>query len=435
MKRQINQALIEWKSSNQRKPLIIDGARQVGKTHAVIKFAEDNYKNFHHFNFESQPKLANCFESSLDPYDIIAKLQVFIEKKIEAVETLIFFDEVQLCPKVLTSLKYFCEQAPEYQVISAGSSLGITLSGGTAFPVGKVNFLKMYPLSFIEFLQATGKQELSEYLSQISLKANDQTFHEELNELFLNYIYLGGMPEVVANFTKNRDFSAARSIQKEILQAYQQDFSKYLPPSETLKVRRIWNSIPNQLARENKKFIFSAITKSARAREYEVALQWLVDSSLVLRSTLVTQGAAPLVSSQDPDVFKVFLHDVGLLGALVDLPQQTLLNGEEMLSSFQGALFENIVAQELVCSLQKELHYWASNGQAEIDFITELDGRVIPIEVKSGNNLRSKSVMAFIKKYEPEVAVRISRSELSHNQKILELPVYMVSQLKRTIQS
>lgn len=431
VKRHIIQLLTNWKLSPARKPLLLQGARQVGKTHAVLEFAKQNYENIHHFNFESKPELSACFERSLSPSEVIPKLEIFTGKKFETNSTLIFFDEVQLCPKVLTSLKYFYEEAPEYHVVSAGSSLGIALSGGTAFPVGKVNFLKMYPLSFEEFLEALGKRQLTEYISNISFGTANSSAHSELNELFLHYMYLGGMPEVVANFAQKRDFLQAREIQKEILNAYEQDFSKYVPPNETLKIKRIWSSIPTQLAKENKKFIFRAVAKSARAREYEVALQWLVDSSLVLRSTLAAQGISPLAASVDSESFKIFLHDVGLLCALVNLPQHLLLQEEQMLTAFQGAVFENVVAQELTFYLQENLHYWASQSQAEVDFVTEVDGSVIPLEVKSGLNVRSKSLLAFIKKYDPGIGIRISRSEITKNGKVLELPLYMLGQVKR----
>lgn len=438
MKRELIQDLISWKNSPTRKPLILNGARQVGKTHLLLEFGRNHFQEVHHFNFESSPVLLECFRGALTPENVLAKLEIVEERKIDAESSLVIFDEIQRCPEALTSLKYFCEDAPEFHIACAGSSLGITLAGGTSFPVGKVNFLNLYPLSFSEYLSALGKENLLVHLRSIDLAARDLAdstvaFHAALLEHFFEYIYLGGMPEVVASYAASRDFARAREIQREILRSYDQDFSKYLIPAETLKTRRIWESIPAQLARENKKFIFSAIAKSARAREYEIALQALADAGLILRANLASQGVSPLAAVSAPDSFKVYLLDSGLLGAMVDMSPQVLLKAGEILGQFKGALFEDIVAQSLTAQFSKPLYYWSSGSQAEVDFLLEREGKVFPIEVKSGESLRSKSLHSYVKRYAPDIAFRVSSRPLAQNGKIVELPVYLVGELGRMI--
>lgn len=423
MKRALESSLLLWKNTQTKKPLILEGARQVGKTYLVNSFAAQHYKNVFHFNFEEAPNLRNCFTNSLSPADIIQRLEIFANKQISAKTDLIFFDEIQLCSEALTSLKYFYEKNPEYNIVGAGSLLGVALNRKTSFPVGKVELLTLYPLSFIEFLNAIDKGMLAEFI-QKGLKG-DNTFHEELLYLFKLYTFIGGMPEVIINYIKNKDLAIVRKIQNQILLTYDRDFSKYATPSETLKIRQIWDSVPSQLAKENKKFIFTAVAKSARAREYETALRWLKDAGLINISYLVETPKIPLEVVKDINAFKVFLLDTGLLCAKTDLPATSILDPEATLfTQFQGASFENIISQELIANNIGKLYYWGISNKAEVDFLLQINDRVIPLEAKSGNNRKSRSLTSYINRYNPKQAFRVGIRGYSTSGEIVELPVY-----------
>jgi hypothetical protein len=432
MKRKILEDLLIWKQSKRRKPLILSGARQVGKTYILKIFGESNFSRVVNLNFEENPRIVSCFENSLDPSEIIKKIEILTEEKIDPASTLLIFDEIQICSSALTSLKYFCEKAPHYYIVCAGSLLGISVANSTSFPVGKVDFLRMYPLSFYEFLQAINKNLLLEYLSEITISDQiTQIFHEQLTELFRLYMFTGGMPEVVKYYEEENDFDLIVRTQQAILAAYQNDFSKYATSVEALKIRRLWDSVPKHLARENKKFIFSAVAQSARAREYETALQWLLDAGLIIKSRLSELASPPLEVTSSTDIFKIFSLDTGLLAAMTRLSRQALLSQAQMLTQFNGALLENVVAQELTVHKLSPLFYWTSSSQAEIDFLIEKDSLAFPIEVKSGLNLRSKSLQSFIKRYNPKISIRISPHNLKHTNGILELPIYMIGELTR----
>ena len=425
MKRDILGSLISWKSSARRKPLILKGARQVGKTYILKIFGQTQYSDLAYFNFDEDALLDQFFEDRLDPIKILEKLTIYRDKPIDAGKTLIVFDEVQRSDRALNSLKYFQEQAPEYHVIAAGSLLGIKLSGPQSFPVGKVSLLSLYPLSFFEFLDALGKSLLRQLLEGTKeLVPFDEPFHRELIELLRSYYFVGGMPEAVEHYAKHRELNEVRRIHKEIIDTYLLDFSKHAPVSEVMKITNIWNAIPGQLAKENKKFIFSAIRKSARARDYEVALQWLISAGLIYQSHHVATPQSPLKSHHDQEIFKVFLLDVGLLAAMCNISATTLIDGNRLFTDFKGSLIENFVAQELTYHGQDGLYYWTSSGTAEVDFLVELEREVLPLEVKAGVDKKKKSLRVYADKYHPRVICRASLLNLKRDEDVCNYPLY-----------
>jgi predicted AAA+ superfamily ATPase len=427
MKRDIYKALESWKRSDRRKPLIINGARQVGKTYALKHFGRSSYRHMAYMNFERDEKLGRYFEETLDPKQLIKTLGIHLEVEMEPGETLLIFDEIQACPKALNSLKYFCEEAGEYHVAAAGSLLGVK-TAGEGFPVGKVNFLHLYPMTFFEFLSALGQEKtrtmLEEYTSHEPLPS---PIHEKLMQFLRLYLFIGGMPEAVYEYTKNEKLHEVREIQWEILGAYERDFSKHAPPEEIMNIATVWEQVHRQLAKENKKFIFAAIRKSARGRDYEVAIQWLIDAGLIHKSFLVNAPKFPLSAYADNDIFKIFLLDVGLLGAQSHLAPQTVIDGNALFMEFKGALTENFIAQELTVSRQNGLYYWASEGTAEIDFLLESDHEIVPLEVKAGENQKKKSLLVYGQKYSPSKLVRATAMNLTHDGAIYNYPLYMIS--------
>lgn len=434
VKREILQQLRSWSKSPLRKPLILQGARQVGKTYIVKELAKEDYENLVYLNFETNLDLATLFTGNLEPQIIINKIEIALNTEIKPRKSLIFFDEIQTCGQALTSLKYFKEKAPDYHIIAAGSLLGITLTSQTSFPVGQVDFLFMHPMNFREFLNAKNLERLSEYLSSIKLGGKiENIFHQQLLDSFKEYCFVGGMPEVVKVYLQNSDLDLARETQQAILLSYQNDFSKHLDPHETLKIRKIWDSIPRQLGKENRKFIFSAVAKSARAREYETALQWLLDSGIVLRAKLVEIPEAPIEAMASTDAFKIFLLDTGLLGARMNVSKSTILKSEDLFMQYRGILAENTTAVELTANNFKNLYYWTSSSQAEIDFLIEHDSKVIPLEVKSGLNKKSKSLNSYIKKHQPKHAFRLSLDSNITKEKIIDLPIYMAGEIGRIL--
>ncbi len=427
MHRKSYQALLEWKSSADRKPLILRGARQVGKTYLLKSFGEKEYANLAYFNFEKEPKLDELFSEKLEPRALLEKLSLYAQKTITP-ETLIVFDEIQASENALSSLKYFQEEAPEYHIAAAGSLLGVKLSKARSFPVGKVNFLNLYPLSFMEFAEASGKSMLIKYLKQnLNHFKLEEVFHNELLSLFKVYLYVGGMPEVVASYLKNQDVQLVRKIQHEILNAYLHDFSKHAEDHEVIKILKVWQSIPSHLSKENKKFMFSAIAKSARAREYENALHWLSNAGLVLFCHNVTAGKIPLAGYQEEDVFKVYFLDVGLLGASVDLSSQIFAESSRWFVEMKGAIVENFVAQELVCSGYSSLYYWRSEGISEVDFLIQTPTEIVPVEVKSGKTKNNKSLREFQKKFGSSHVVCASSTNFKKDADFIQLPIYAVS--------
>lgn len=431
MLRDIYQQLEQWKKSPRRKPLVLNGARQVGKTYALKHFGKTSYEKTVYLNFEKNEKLAAFFEDSLDPHNLIKILGIHTEVKIEPGNTLLFFDEVQECPRALNSLKYFCEEANEYHLVAAGSLLGVKTKQEKGFPVGKVNFLHLYPLSFFEFLTATKHDQLRSFLEEYeSFEPIPTPLHDKLNQLLKLYFFIGGMPEAIAEYVKHEDLTVVRDVQLEILSAYERDFAKHAPPHEIMKITTVWKQLHRQLAKENKKFIFAAIRKSARGRDYEEAIQWLMDAGLIYKSYLVESPKFPLSAYADTNTFKIFLLDVGLLGAQSNLAVHTIIEGNELFTEFKGALTENFIAQELIVSKQRELYYWASAGIAELDFLLEGDHQILPLEVKAGESQKKKSLLVYGQKYSPSILYRTSLMNLKHDGNIINYPLYSISKIK-----
>jgi hypothetical protein len=421
--------LIDWKNSKHRKPLIIRGARQVGKTWLMKEFGKNNYEKVAYINFENNERMDNLFSGNLDIVRIITALQIETGIKITADNTLIIFDEVQEVPRALTSLKYFCENAPEYNIIAAGSLLGVALHPGTSFPVGKVEFLDLYPLDFLEFLRAMDHQELVELLENQDFSLIT-SFKGKYIDLLKQYYYIGGMPAVVASFIENSDYSQVRLLQKDILIAYEQDFSKHAPNETVPRIRMLWSSAPAQLAKENRKFIYGLIRQGARAREYELAMTWLIDCGLIYRINRVTKPDMPLNAYQDFNAFKLFVLDVGLLGAMSELDIKSLLEGNKLFEEFKGALTEQYILQQLIASREITPYYWsAEKSSAEIDFIFQSEMNIVPLEVKAAENLQAKSLKSFYQKYQPNYAIRTSMSDYRKEEWLTNWPLYAINVL------
>lgn len=430
MKRDIFQKLEKWKQSTRRKPLVLNGARQVGKTYSLKHFGNTSYRKMAYLNFEKDEKLYQYFEGTLDPKELIKILSIHTETEIEPHHTLLVLDEIQECPKALNSLKYFCEEANEYHVVAAGSLLGVKTAGEKGFPVGKVNFLHMYPLTFFEFLSALDQEKTRIFLEEYNTFDPIPTpLHDKLIHLLKVYFFIGGMPEAVAEYAKTEKLSVIREIHLEILDAYEKDFAKHAPLGEVMKITTVWQQIHRQLARENKKFIFAAIRKSARGRDYEEAIQWLSDAGLIHKSYLAGSPKFPLSAYADNNAFKIFLADVGLLGAQSNLSPQTIIEGDLLFSEFKGALTENYVAQEVIATKHKGLYYWASEGIAEIDFLIEEDHGIIPLEVKAGESQKKKSLLVYNKKYSPSKLLRATTMNLKHDGDIYNYPLYFISKI------
>lgn len=423
--------LLKWKQSKRRKPLIIEGARQVGKTWLMKEFGRQAYADTVYINFDSNSRMAELFASDMDTERLIMGLELYIGRKIDPENSLLIFDEVQEVPRALTSLKYFYENAPEYHIVCAGSLLGIALHQGTSFPVGKVDFLKLYPLSFKEFLMATGKERFAELLDK-----RDFPMITSFKQLYIDalkqYYFIGGMPEAVQSFVENKDFNEVREIQKRILAAYEQDFSKHAPVEIVPRLRMLWNSIPSQLAKENKKFIYGLIREGARAKDYETAIMWLSDCGLVHKVSRVNAAGIPLRAYEDLKAFKLFVVDVGLLGCMTGLRQRTLLEGNDLFVEFKGALTEQYVCQQLKTMEDLDVYYYTNDrGSCEVDFIIDTGEQVVPVEVKAEVNLRAKSLKTYYEKFSPQISVRTSMADYKREEWLVNLPLYAISQIKQ----
>lgn len=428
MKRDIYKKLIEWKNSDRRKPLILKGARQVGKTFILKEFGRRKYSNMAYFNFEEDPGLNDFFKGRIQPEKIIEKLSIYLETRIFPEKTLIIFDEIQNSPETLNSLKYFNERANEYNIASAGSLLGIQIGQSAPFPVGKVNFMNLYPFSFGEYLSGMGKSQLRNFLeSKTTFDLIETSFHEELINNLKMYYFIGGMPEAILQYREDGDLNKVRTIQEEILTAYTIDFSKYSTKSDAIKIKSTWNAIPTRLAKENKKFKFSEISKNARARDYNVAIQWLVDTGLVCKSFNIKTPKLPLSGYREDNIFKLFLLDVGLLGALLNVSQRTIVEGNRLFSEYNGAFVENYVAQELTANNHKELYYWTKNNSAEVDFIIPYNEEIFPLEVKAGVSKKKKSLKIYGKKYNSPILSRSTLMNFKKDGNICNYPLYAVS--------
>lgn len=418
--------LKKWKLRSNRKPLIIRGARQVGKTWLMREFGTNEYTHTIYINFDNNQRMRNLFEGSLEVERLITGLELYAGHKIDPANTLLIFDEVQEVPQALACLKYFNEDAPQYQIVCAGSLLGVALHQGTSFPVGKVEFLDLYPLSYFEFLRAMGKGQYVELLQSGDF-AMASAFKQDYVDLLKHYYYVGGMPEAVQDFVDNRDFNQVQEIQQRILAAYEQDFSKHAPNEAVPRIRMLWNSIPAQLTKENKKFIYGLIKEGARAKEYELAMLWLTDCGLVHKIHRVTTPSLPLKAYEDLKAFKLFLVDVGLLSCMVGLRQDTLLDGSALFKEFKGALTEQYVLQQLKTLKGLNIYYWtAERGMAEVDFVIDNGRQIIPIEVKAEVNLQAKSLKSYRDKFQPELSLRTSMADYKRDDWLLNLPLWAI---------
>ncbi len=431
MQRDFIQNLIEWKDSKRRKPLILTGVRQCGKTYLLKEFGSEYFDNFCYINFESAGKYSAIFEYDYDVKRILREIELAENVKITAGKTLLIFDEIQECPKAITSLKYFCENLQELHLVCAGSLLEVAIKKeNISFPVGKVNRMQLYPMSFKEYLQAVGEGKYIELF-------NDWNINREIPELYTvplerhlkNYYIVGGMPEAVKEFAESGDYAEVAKIQDEILSDYSDDFSKHAPISEIEKIRMIWDSIPKQLAKENNKFVFSHVKEGKRAHELEAALQWLKNSGLVHLVELVQNAELPLSSNADSTYFKVYMADSGLLCRRLGLSYKNILEENTALSTFKGAITENYVLQELIVQ-NKVPYFWRSGNTAELDFLFEEDGNVIPVEVKAATNTQAKSFKQFCKKYQNKTGFKLSLKNIAENDcegtNAVSLPLYLL---------
>lgn len=437
MKRDIYAKLLEWKSSSRRKPLLLQGARQTGKTHILKEFGRNEYENTLYCNFEEDTELSGFFQRNLNPERILAELCLYMNLELHPGRDLVIFDEIQVSNRALNALKYFAEQKNDIHIVAAGSLLGVKLSVPGSFPVGKVNFFHLYPLTFFEFLDAIGEARYRKLLETVDKPVPiAEAFHSHLIDLLRRYYFVGGMPEAVKHFAMAGIGNGleVREIQEEIIKSYVLDFAKHAPASDIPKLMQVWDSIPRHLARENKKFVFSAVKKGARARAYENALTWLEDAGLILRANAVETAKHPLKHYADSSSFKVYALDVGLLGAMARSPVELLVQGKRLFNEYEGAFVENYVAQQLVSHFRQPLYYWRSKGaKAELDFLCELGGRICPLEVKAGINPKSKSLKSFDLQFNSTFLARTNLLNLRKDGKIYNLPLYAVSLLSDLI--
>ncbi len=421
--------LYKWKESKRHKPLIIQGARQVGKTWIMKEFGRKAYADAVYINFDSNSQMADLFASDLNVDRLIMGLELYVGRKIDPLNTHLIFDEVQEVPRALSSLKYFYEDAPQYHIVCAGSLLGVALHEGTSFPVGKVDFLNLYPLSFKEFLMAAAGERFARLLD-IQDYAMITSFKQTYIDTLKQYYFVGGMPEAVQCFLEEKNFNTVREIQKRILTAYEQDFSKHAPAEIVPKIRMIWNSIPSQLAKENKKFIYGLVRQGGRAKEYEGALMWLCDCGLVHRISRVNAAGIPLKAYEDLKAFKLFTVDVGLLSCMTGLRQRTLLEGSGLFTEFKGALTEQYVCQQFKTLDNIGLYYYTNDrGSCEVDFIIDTGEQIVPVEVKAEVNLKAKSLKTYCEKFRPEISVRTSMADYRKEDWLLNLPLYLVENI------
>ena len=435
MYREAIQRLKIWKEAPSRKPLVIRGARQVGKTWLMKEFGKLYYQRCAYVSMDENERMQEVFRDAFDINRIIEMLEIEVGFKINQKDTLIIFDEVQEIPRALKALKYFQETAPEYHIIAAGSLLGIALHEGTSFPVGKVDFCDLFPLTFREFLLACGEEKLVEILDRNDLGAM-HIVKTKYKDYLKYYYYIGGMPEAVLEFITNRDMKSVRNVQNRLLYAYENDLSKHAPKEIVTRIRMLWNSIPAQLAKENKKFIYGLIREGARAKEYEVAITWLMDVGLVYKINRVKKPDFPLRAYQDFSAFKLFVVDIGLLGAMSRLNPKIILEGNRLFEEFKGALTEQYVLQQLITEPENDIFYWsAENATSELDFLIQTDEYIIPLEVKAEENLQAKSLKVFTQKYGVKNAVRVSMSEFREQDWLVNIPLYNIGNFNQYIKS
>ncbi len=434
MERTAYQALLKWKNNAHRKPLVIKGARQVGKTWLMKEFGNNEFESVAYINFEKVTQLADLFETDFDIQRILRSIQLTTGIIPQVGKTLIILDEIQSVKRGLLALKYFHEDAPEYHVMAAGSLLGLSIHKNDSFPVGKINFLDLYPLSYQEFLWAIGKTALLD-----TLKSRDWTlikaFKGQYIDLLKQYYYIGGMPEVVDAYIRNGDYKEVRTIQNAILESYDKDFSKHPPLDTVPRIKMVWNALPSQLAKENRKFIYGAIKSGGRAKEFELAIMWLQDAGLIYKVNRVSNASLPLGGFEDISAFKLFMVDVGLLGAKSGLDAKTLIDGNEIFGQYKGALTEQYVLQQLKSMDEIATYYWTPDqGIAEIDFLIQISGHLIPVEVKAAENLKAKSLGSFLDKYHPKISIRTSMSDYRKELTMTNIPLYSVGLINRLIE-
>lgn len=432
MERTLIHELLVWKEKENRKPLVLKGVRQCGKTYLLKDFGNRYYDNVAYFNFEENDSLISVFEKDYDTKRIILELELFLGKSIKSGKTLIILDEIQECGRALTAMKYFCENAPEYHIVCAGSLLGIALQKQLSFPVGKVDFLTLYPMSFSEFLRACGSEILADYVENFKKgDAVPQPIGDKLTTLLRQYYITGGMPEVVAVWQKTNNIEEVERVQQNIINSYELDFAKHAPIKDFPKLTAIWRSIPEQLAKENTKFIFSRVKKGWRSKDLEDALEWLVAAGLVYKVCKIEKPFIPLSSYADDTSFKLYMADIGILRKLSKLPYEVVLDVTPGYKEFKGSLTENYVLCELVKSVDETLYYWSSGNTAEVDFILQSGAEIVPVEVKSERNVKARSLAEYRKKYTPKYSVKTSMKNETNGEEVLNIPLYMISALKR----
>lgn len=432
MERTLINDLVQWKEKENRKPLILKGVRQCGKTYLLKDFGSRYYESVAYFNFEETDSLKTVFEKDYDVKRILLELELFLGRSIKPGATLIILDEIQECGKALTAMKYFCENAPEYHIVCAGSLLGIALQKQLSFPVGKVDFLTLYPMNFSEFLRACGPENLSDYID--SFKKGDQLpvlIADRLTTFLRQYYITGGMPEVVDTWKRTNSIEEVERVQQAIINSYELDFAKHAPTKDFPKLTAIWRSIPEQLAKENTKFIFSHVKKGWRSKDLEDALEWLIGAGLVYKVCKIEKPFMPLSSYADNTAFKLYLADIGILRKLSKLPYEVILDATPNYKEFKGSLTENYVLCELIKSVDDSLYYWSSGNTAEVDFILQCASEIVPIEVKAERNVKARSLAEYRKKYGPKYAVKTSMKSETNGEEVLNIPLYLISALKR----
>ena len=430
MKRLIEEKLIEWENSLSRKPLLIYGARQIGKTYSMLEFGKEHYANVVYCNFENTMDLHTIFERNLDPERIISALSAMYNTEISKGNTLIIFDEIQACERALTSLKYFQEQANDYHIVAAGSLLGLSINRSSySFPVGKVDMLTMYPLTFEEFLLATGNKKLISLIKEAYNNFSPFALHEKAMDLYRTYLIVGGYPAAVQKYIDTGDFNVVRAEQGSLSNAYIADMAKYSTPSEIIRSIEVYNSLLSQLSKENTKFQYSIIGSKARAKDYETSLAWLKSANVVLYCQRVSEGKYPLSLYEDYTSFKAYYSDVGLLTMRMAIAPNVILEQYNLSDKMRGMMAESFVAEQLVAN-GFSLHYWTSGNSAEIDFVIQKDGYTIPLEVKSSDNVKAKSLQTYIKKYSPKCSIRISSKNFGNENGIISIPLYAIFCLK-----
>ena len=426
MERYAMKQLEEWYNRKNRKPLILKGARQVGKTWLMKEFGRSHFKYTAYVNFDNNKNMANVFDGDYNIDRILLAINIETGVKIHPQETLIIFDEIQESPKAIASLKYFCEEAPEYAVIAAGSLLGVAIHKGVSFPVGKVDTLDLNPLSFREFLLAIGEEGLARLIDEVNIPLIE-SFREKYIDWLKKYYYIGGMPEVVSSFVAERDFTEVRRLQKRIIEMYEADFSKHTTANELPRIRMVWNSIPMQLAKENKKFFFGKIKEGARAKDFEIAIEWLLDCGLIKKVYNVSKPTMPLKAYTEFSAFKLYLLDVGLLAAMSELDAKSILDGNAIFIEFKGALTEQYVLQQLVANTEYTPYYFTeTKSEGEIDFLIQKGTNIVPIEVKAEENLKAKSLRVYCDKFKPQMAIRTSMSNYREQDWMVNVPLYIL---------